>query len=397
MEHPHRPIVYPHGFNRNACAPLDLPGRAFVRAAATVPAGHACPHLLIDASTPSAVAARRRPAPRSFAVVLLGLILAAAVVMGLTQVDLGMAAAALAGADGQMLAIGIVLYALGQTISGVMWAVCQQAGGVRGISLPTTLGLHWIARAACEILPANLGEAVRVGLVRRHPVGVAAGGWRITGGIAGYKAIDAVVTAAAVLAIAVASPLPGPAASLRWTALVAIGAVVAAAIAWRLGAARRIARLLPVRVRGVAARLGEGAGVLRDGGAARAAAGLGIASLVARVHSLAALLAAIGAPPQAAALAFSVIVLAGIVPGAPGGAGTREVLLIPVLVLAYGMPAGTALAFSLTVQAASLGVSLVAGLVALAWLGPNLISRRRALEVLPHGALAPAVVPAGAA
>ena len=58
-----------------------------------------------------------------------------------------------------MLATGIGFYFLAQTISGAMWAVCQEAGGVRGISLPTTLGLHWIARASCELLPANLGEA----------------------------------------------------------------------------------------------------------------------------------------------------------------------------------------------------------------------------------------------
>ncbi len=95
-----------------------------------------------------------------------------------------------------------------------------------GIPLPTTLGLHWIARASCELLPANLGEAVRVGLVRRHPVGADAGGWRITGGIAGYKAIDAVLASAAVLTIAVASPLPGPAGQLRWTAIGAMVVIV---------------------------------------------------------------------------------------------------------------------------------------------------------------------------
>ena len=154
---------------------------------------------------------------------LLGLILAAVALMGLTQVDTGSAIAALSGADPQMLVIGIVLYALAQTISGVMWAVCHEAGGVRGIPLPTTLGLHWIARASCELLPASLGEAVRVGLVRRHPVGAEAGGWRITGSIAGYKAIDAVLASAAVLTIAVASPFPGRPAtcagprSARWS------------------------------------------------------------------------------------------------------------------------------------------------------------------------------------
>ena len=79
--------------------------------------------------------------------------------------------------------------------------------------------------------------------------------------------------------------------------------------------------LVPRRARRSVERLGEGAGVLGDGGAARTAAVLGLLAVLARVLSLAALLAALGAPPQAAALAFSVIVLAGIVPAAPGERG----------------------------------------------------------------------------
>jgi uncharacterized membrane protein YbhN (UPF0104 family) len=168
-------------------------------------------------------------------------------------------------------------------------------------------------------------------------------------------------------------------------------AVAAAAVAWRLGAARRLLALIPVRLRGAASRVGQGAGVLTDGNAAGTAAVLGVFALLARVLSLAALLAAIGAPPQAAALAFCVIVLAGMVPAAPGGAGTREVLLIPALVLAYGMPTSTALAFSIAVQATALGVSLLGAAAALAWLGPRLVFRRGAIGESP-----PRVVPATA-
>lgn len=345
-------------------------------AAATVAGGQRPTPLLIAPTSLSAVAARRRRGPRSVVAALLGLILAAVALMGLTQVDTGSAIAALSGADPQMLMIAIALYAIAQTISGVMWAVCHEAGGVRGIPLPTTLGLHWISRAACELLPASLGEAVRVGLVRRHPVGAEAGGWRITGSIAGYKAIDAVLASAAVLTIAVASPLPGPAGHLRWTAVGAMVAIAGAALAWRLGAAARIVRLLPARVRGAAGRLSEGAGVLRDTGAARSAAILGAIALILRILSLAALLAAVGAPPQAAALAFAVTVLAGIIPAAPGGAGTRELLLIPALVLAFGVPTSTALAFSVAIQAIALACSLAMGALALAWLGPRLVFRR---------------------
>ena len=106
------------------------------------------------------------------------------------------------------------------------------------------------------------------------------------------------------------------------------------------------------------------------------------------------LLTAIGAPPEAAALAFAVTVLAGIVPAAPGGAGTREMLLIPALVLAYGIPSSTAFAFSMAIQATALATSLAVGAIALAWLGPRLVFRR---DAAPECALHPEPVLAVAA
>lgn len=314
----------------------------------------------------------RLRSPRFIAVGVVALALVAAAMVAVLHLHPGSVAAALAGADPELLALAIGMYALGQTASGMMWRSCQEAGGVRGIPTGTLLGLHWIARGACELLPASLGEAVRVGLVRRHPAGAEAGAWRITGGLAGYKGIDAAVTALAVLALTLVVPLPGPASGLRWTAAGAIAVAAAAAIAWRLGARRGLAHRIPQRARSAAAKLGAGAGVLGDPRAARTAALYGIAAIVARVVSLAALLAAFGAPAAAAGLAFSLIVLSGVVPGAPGGAGTRELMLVPALAIAYGLPTDTALAFSFAVQAVALGTSLVVGLAALAWFGPRL-------------------------
>lgn len=315
------------------------------------------------------------------------LALVAVAVVAVLQLHPGSVASALAGADPELLALAIGMYALGQTASGMMWRSCQEAGGVRGIPTRTLLGLHWISRGACELLPASLGEAVRVGLVRRHPAGAEAGAWRITGGLAGYKGVDAAVTALAVLALTLVVPLPGPASGLRWTAAGAIAVVAAAALAWRLGAHRGLAHRIPGRARSAAAKLGAGAGVFGDARAARTASLYGLAAIAARVVSLAALLAAFGAPAAAAGLAFSVIVLAGIVPAAPGGAGTRELMLVPALALAYGLPTDTALAFSLAVQAVALGTSLVVGLAALAWFGPRLRAgdaEAAVLELLPE-------------
>ncbi|WP_217914967.1 lysylphosphatidylglycerol synthase domain-containing protein [Miltoncostaea marina] len=336
---------------------------------------------MIPHRTPSWPAGGRRVASLALLGVAAGLVVLAAL-----TVHPGSVGAALAGAHPDALALSVIAYAAGQTLSGVMWAICQRAGGVR-IGLGTTLGLHWISRGACELLPASLGEVVRVGLVRRHPNGASAGAWRIAGGLAGYKGIDAAVTALAVLAITMAAPLPGPAGNLRWTALGAIVVVAVLALAWRRGAGRRLVRRLPRGPRRAARRMREGAGVLGDARAARSAALVGAGAVAARLVSLAALLAAFGVPATAAGLVFSVVVLAGAVPAMPGGGGARELLLVPALALAYGTPASTALALSLAVQATALVASLGAALLALAWLGRSIGS---------WGAERPAPAPASA-
>ncbi|MEW6582783.1 MAG: hypothetical protein AB1416_08495, partial [Actinomycetota bacterium] len=147
--------------------------------------------------------------------------IAAAVAVAASRIDLAAPIDALAGADIRLLVLAAGLFALAQTSSGAMWGVCQSAGGV-GIRMHRAVGIHWMARGAGELLPASLGEAVRIGIVRRHPAGAAAGGWRIAGGVAGYKLIDAALTAATVLAVTILIPLPGPAGGLRWTALGAL-------------------------------------------------------------------------------------------------------------------------------------------------------------------------------
>ena len=301
---------------------------------------------------------------------------AAVLAFAALNLDLGGPVHVLARADRDLLVVAALLYALAQTASGAMWAVCQRAGGIDGIPMRRALGMHWIARGACELLPASLGEAVRMGVVRRHAAGAAAGGWRIAGGIAGYKLIDAALTGLTVMAVAIALPLPGPASNLRWTAAGALAVVVAVVACARLGLLRGLAGRLPRRLRLSLRRLGEGAAVLGRPRTARLAALLGGACVAARVGSLAALLAALGATPAAALLAFSMIVIASAVPGIPGGAGAREATLVPALAFAHGVPTATALAFSVAVQGIALGVSLVAALAALAWLGPGLLRRR---------------------
>jgi uncharacterized membrane protein YbhN (UPF0104 family) len=289
------------------------------------------------------------------------------------NLDLAAVANALTGADQDLLLLAVLLYVAAQTVSGAMWAYCQRVGGVVGIPLRHALGMHWIARGACEALPASLGEGVRIALVRRHPAGAGAGAWRITGGIASSKLVEGAVTALVVVAIAAAAPPPGPAGDIRWVALGSVVATLAVVGLARLGVLTRLVRLLPARPRAAAARLGEGARAATDPRAARVPSLLSLAAVALRILSLAALLSALDIPAGAALMVFALIVVSGLLPITPGGAGTREAVLVPTLALAHGVPAATALAASLTIQVVALLPSLLLGGLALAWLGPGLL------------------------
>lgn len=292
--------------------------------------------------------------------------------VGLRRVDAGAIASAFEGADPALLAAAVAFFLAFQTAAGGVWATCQAAGGVRGMPPATAVGIHWATRAACEVTPAGLGETARVALSRRHPAGARAGGWRIVGAVAAFRALDTATAAVAALAVAVALPVPDRAAGVRGVAGAALAALALALLAWRLGLHRRVLPRMPARVRSALLRLAEGARGLRDPGAARRAAALAALAIAARLASLACLLAAFGISPAALGAAFVAIVLAGSMPVAPGAAGTRELLVVPTLVLAWDVPAGAAIAFSLSVQAVALSASLAVGLSALAFLWPRL-------------------------
>lgn len=279
--------------------------------------------------------------------------------------DLASVGTAMRGADIDLVVLAAALYVAGQSASGLMWGACQRGGGVAGMTWPSVLSLHWISRAACETLPAGLGEAVRVALVRRHHGSEHAGAWRITGGLAAYKALDGVVTGVVVLGILVAAPLPAQIAALRTTAIVAVVAGVGILLA-ALAASRRGRTCGAGRVGRALCCLRDGAAVLGRPAEVRGAALMGIAAIVLRVGSLAALLAAFDAPAGASLMVFAVIVLAGLLPLAPGGAGAREALLVPALVAGHGVTGATALAFSMSVQGVALVSTLAMGAVAAA-------------------------------
>ncbi len=305
---------------------------------------------------------RRRAA--LIAVTLLGTGLA---VYGLqAAIDPGALGAAFAAVRWEWIVLSAVAYAVSQTTAGLVWRVGLSAGGLGAVGRGHAIGTHWMARGAGELLPAQLGEGVRVATVRRHPATSDGGCARIAGSLGAYKLIDGIGNFAVVGLLTLVIPLPGPVANLRWIVLgVLAGALTFGLIVNRVGLERATAHL-PRRVSHAVENVVNGAALLGDGRRVAGAFALHGLSATARIVSLGALLLAFGLPFQAALLVFAVLVMASLIPISPGGVGVREAALVPALVAAYGLSADSVLAFSLSIQATVLAVSLLGGLIALA-------------------------------
>lgn len=333
-------------------------------------------------ATVRALAARIRSprARRPLIAAIAATVLALATWGALHSVDPGHVRQSFADVSWPWIVAAAAAYAATQIVSALVWSVGLSAGGLGEIGRGHVLRAHLLGRGACELLPAHLGETVRFAAIRRHPA-ACGGGMRIAGSMGAFKVVDGVVTFAVVAAAAVVAPLPDGASGVRWLAGgMLVGLILAAIALWKLGPTR-LARLVPVRARGVVEALGRGAALLASGRAMAAAAGLQLVAIGFRVLSLAALLAAFGLPPGAAPLVFGLMILTGYLAISPGGAGVREAALVPVLVATYGLGAAPALAFSLGVQAIALAVSLLGALVAL-------LLQRRIAHLTPRMATA---------
>jgi uncharacterized membrane protein YbhN (UPF0104 family) len=274
--------------------------------------------------------------------------------------------AAFARVSWPWVAVAAVAYMLSQVSSALVWAVGLAAGGLGGVGRRHVLSAHWIGRGASELLPAQLGEAVRYAAIRRHPVAREGCGWRVAGSMGAFKLVDGLVTFVVVALAAIVMPLPDSVAGLRWVA----GAVLAATVlffwgVWRIGPAR-LTRFLPRFMGRPVDAFAQGAALLTRGRDTLIAVGLQLAAICARVVMIAALLHAFGIPAQAALLVLALMVLSGMLPISPGGVGVREAALVPVLVATYNLATEMALAFSLGVQATALAVSLTGAGLALA-------------------------------
>jgi uncharacterized membrane protein YbhN (UPF0104 family) len=280
-------------------------------------------------------------------------------------VDPGALSEAFASVSWLWIAAAGVAYAAGQICSALVWGVGLNAGGLGAVGRRHVMSAYWIGHGAGELLPAQLGQAVRYAAIRRHPVAGAGCGLRVAGSLGAVKVIDGLVTFVVAAVATIVIPLPEGAAFLRWVALaMLVGLALALLVVRRLRPAR-VARALPRRLRRPVLRLCEGAAMLGRGRDTAVAVALQLGAVAGRVVSYAALLHAFGLPAAAALLVFALLVMSGLIAISPGGVGVREAALVPALVATYGLGANSVLAFSLGVQATALAVSLVGAALAL--------------------------------
>lgn len=324
---------------------------------------------------PSVIRIRRRPL-----LVAVTLALAALAAWGAAKaIDPAALRDAFAGVSWPWVAVSGVTYAAGQVCSSLVWGVGMSAGGLGAVERRHVMSAHWLSRGAGELLPGQLGEAIRFAAIRRHPVAAAGGGLRIAGTLGAFKMVDSLVTFVVAAGAIVAISLPAGAGFVRWIALGLLVGLAAALVLVRRVSPARVAGALPQRLGRPLLGLCEGAAMFGCGRSTATAVGLQLGATAGRVVSLAALLHAFGMPAAAAVLVFAVLVLSGVVAISPGGVGIREIALVPALVATYGIGANTVVAFSLGIQATALVVSLVGA-------GLALIATR----IWPIGAVLPA-------
>lgn len=294
--------------------------------------------------------------------------------------DVGDVGAALIGVSWPWLVASVLIYALSQFSSALVWREGLRAAGVGDLPTRAVLSAHWISRGASELLPAQLGEAARVAALRTEPR-LAGRTWQVIGSIGAFKLVDGFISLAVATAILLVAVGPAGGIELRLAGCAACAVVLGLLVAMprlaRMGAIER----LPAGVGPAIARLLEGAAIVRQPRRLACAAGHQGVATVGKMLAVGLLLVAFGLPLAAMPVAYAVLVLTGLLPISPGGVGVREAVLVPVLVAGFAAAPEVALAASLTIQVSGLVVSLAGAAIALAAgaISPRAVLRPEAL------------------
>ena len=272
------------------------------------------------------------------------------------------AADRLAALDGRLVTLALVLQAANLVLRALAWRnVLAGAYPSRRIPLLGVGAAYAVGVALNGLLPARGGEVAKVALVRTQLPRSSVVTIAASGGV--VLALDAVIGVVLLVAVAALGGLPAPP-SPELSASPLVGGAVVLAVAAAVAAAR-LAPAAAARLARLRRQAAAGVAVVRDPRRyASAVAAVQIAAWACRIGAVWALLAAFGLDVSPT-ISAAVVIAAGastVIPGAPGGAGTQQLLL--VYALQHVASAADALAFAITMQAGVTALNAAVGLAA---------------------------------
>ncbi len=262
-----------------------------------------------------------------------------------------------------LLGVASVLHVAKMTAEARAWhGIVGPSHAGAPIPFRTTLGAFLGAIGANALLPARVGEAFRLGIVRRYATGASLAAM---GGTVVLETLLELGFAALVIGTVLGAGrsvgmLGNPAGTVATHPVVpaAAGALLVAAAVLCVALRRRIAPVLRELARGFA--------VLRHPHALGRVIGWKVLAWTLRIGMVATFLLAFGLPATfwTVALVLAAQNAAALLPLTPGNAGTQQAAL--VVALAGTASAPSALGFGIGMQAATLVADLVLGVVAVA-------------------------------
>ena len=345
---------------------------------------------------------RRSPARRSLpstlagraAVLLIALALAGLVVYALSRLDFSRVGHALITATPGWIALALALMGLSLMLRSVSWHEALRA------ALPDTpIGWIAVARAtmigvmASAVVPGRIGEPTRIVVLSRRLDGPPRRVLPIVTGTVFSQTLINLLALAILTSVTFGSiPVHGRLAGILAVAAVPLGLCALVALGPRL--LRLAQRSRSLRVRLLSATIARLLGLTKQGLVVFVTPRHGLASVAAQLLAwtlqwlaCSAVVLALGLPANPALIAAAAVLLAvnvsAVLPATPSNVGVFQAACLIVLA-AYGVGAGQAIAYGIVLQAVEVVTALALGVPAL--LGEGLTWRdiRRAAQQPPE-------------
>ena len=338
---------------------------------------------------------RRSPARRSLpstlagraAVLLIALALAGLVVYALSRLDFSRVGHALITATPGWIALALALMGLSLMLRSVSWHEALRA------ALPDTpIGWIAVARAtmigvmASAVVPGRIGEPTRIVVLSRRLDGPPRRVLPIVTGTVFSQTLINLLALAILTSVTFGSiPVHGRLAGILAVAAVPLGLCALVALGPRL--LRLAQRSRSLRVRLLSATIARLLGLAKQGLVVFVTPRHGLASVAAQLLAWTLQWLPLGLPANPALIAAAAVLLAvnvsAVLPATPSNVGVFQAACLIVLA-AYGVGAGQAIAYGIVLQAVEVVTALALGVPAL--LGEGLTWRdiRRAAQQPPE-------------